>query len=102
MYQSATATAMLHNIAISVPGLICQAHLMVGEFHCLSLRKFTSEGKSLLRQEINGAIEMRRETEQRLGLLSIVLSVTKLSLERLVLPRIQLPELCPVHSPGSH
>lgn len=31
---------------------------MVGEFHCLSLRKFTSEGKSLLRQEINGAIEM--------------------------------------------
>lgn len=28
--------------------------MMVGEFHSLSLRKFTSEGKSFLRQEING------------------------------------------------
>ena len=40
--------------------------------------------------------------EQRLGFLSIILSVAKLSLERLVLPRMQVPQLRPIHSPGCH
>lgn len=37
---------------------------MVGEFHSLSVRKVTSEGKSFLRQEINGALRWE-ETQNR-------------------------------------
>lgn len=47
-------------------------------------------------------LEMGGNPKQRLGFLSTIPSVAKLSLECLVLPRMQLPQLHPIHSPGWH